>query len=70
MTHTNGHHRLKELPPAEVATSVPPPAWFQIGLCSLAIFAGPILLAVVIGLVYLAAVVAGQTYALFRHSAG
>ena len=58
-----------------VQVSVPqqedtPPLWFQAALASLALFAGPILFAIVIGLVYLAAVVAGQTYALFRHSAG
>lgn len=68
MTHTNGKPRI-ELPPPPVVES-PAPAWFQVALCSVAVFAGPILLAAVIGLTYLAAVVAGQTYALFRHSAG
>lgn len=48
----------------------PPPLWFQAALASVALFAGPILFAIVIGLVYLAAVVAGQTYSLFRHSSG
>lgn len=70
MTHTNGHSRIKELAAAPAAVQSEPPAWFNFALCSVAAFAGPIVLALVIGLIYLGAVVAGQTYALFRHSSG
>ncbi len=68
MVHTNGRIKTEPLPPLPVVQ--PAPAWFQVALCSVAVFAGPILLALAIGLVYLASVVAGQSYALFRHSAG
>ncbi len=54
----------------EEAKPVPTPAWANVAMLSLAVFAGPTLLAAVIGLVYLAAVVAGQTYGLFKIHAG
>ncbi len=70
MVNTNARLKLAEPPPVVEPAPVQAPVWFQAALVSLAVFIGPIVLAVVVGLVYLAAVVCGQTYALFRQNAG
>ena len=47
-----------------------PPAAFQVALVSVALFAGPVLFAAVVGMVYLAAIICGQTFTLVKQGAG
>lgn len=67
--HTNGRPRI-EPPPVAPLVKDAAPTWFSILVVSLALFAGPALLALVIGMVYLAAVVAGGCFALFKSVGG
>lgn len=65
ITHVNGRPRI-ESPTAAPLVKENMPAWVGAMILSLALFAGPALLALVIGLIYLAAVVAGGCFSLFK----
>lgn len=71
MIHTNGRLKTEPLPiVAPEAAKAEPPVWFAVAYLSLALFAGPTLFAAVVGMVYLAAVVVGQTFHLVRINSG
>ncbi len=65
ITHINGKPRIEQPPVAPLVNSAAP-AWFGVLTVSLALFAGPAVLALVIGAIYLAAVVAGGCFSLFK----